>query len=60
MMDNQSPYLLLSSSFWKVLETFRAHGVSSFPDGSEGKESACQCKRLGFSPWFEKIPLRRE
>ena len=25
-----------------------------------GKESACQCKRLWFNPWFRKIPWRRE
>ena len=25
-----------------------------------GKESTCQCKRLGFYPWVEKIPWRRK
>ena len=25
-----------------------------------GKESACQCKRLWFNPWFRKIPWRRK
>ena len=33
-----------------------------FPDGSVGKESACQCRRLrrlGFDPWVKKIPWRR-
>ena len=25
-----------------------------------GKESACQCSRHGFNPWFEKIPWRRK
>ena len=25
-----------------------------------GKESACQCKRLGFDPWVGKIPRRRK
>ena len=24
-----------------------------------GKESACQCRRLGFNPWVRKIPGRR-
>ena len=24
-----------------------------------GKESACQCRRLGFDPWVRKIPWRR-
>ena len=25
-----------------------------------GKESACQCRRFGFSPWVGKIPWRKE
>ena len=24
-----------------------------------GKEPACQCRRHGFDPWFQKIPCRR-
>ena len=31
-----------------------------FPDGTSGKEPACQCrrhKRLRFDPWVRKIPL---
>ena len=24
--------------------------------GSDGKESTCQCRRLGFDPWVGKIP----
>ena len=31
-----------------------------FPGGSDGKESTCQCRRPGFSPWVGKIPWRRE
>jgi len=31
-----------------------------FPAGSEGKDSACQCMRPGFSPWIGKIPWRRK
>ena len=34
-----------------------------FPDGSAGKESACQCKRhkrCGFDPWVVKVPWRRK
>ena len=31
-----------------------------FPSGSDGKESACNAMRPGFSPWVEKIPWRRE
>ena len=29
------------------------------PGGTSGKEPACQCRRLGFSPWVRKIPWRR-
>ena len=31
-----------------------------FPGGSDGKESACNCKRPGFDPWDRKIPWRTE
>ena len=34
-----------------------------FPGGASGKEPACKYKRhkrLGFDPWFGKIPWRRE
>ena len=30
------------------------------PRWLSGKESACQCKRLGFDPWIGKIPWRRK
>ena len=30
-----------------------------FPGGSDDKESACQCRRLGFNSWVGKIPWRR-
>ena len=30
------------------------------PRGLSGKESACQCKRHRFDPWFGKIPSRRK
>ena len=33
---------------------------SGFPGGSVGKESTCQCKRLGFDSWVRKIPWRRK
>ena len=29
-----------------------------FPGGSDGKESACKCRRPGFDPWVGKIPCR--
>ena len=31
----------------------------SFWDGASGKESACQCRRLGSNPWVGKMPWRR-
>ena len=34
-----------------------------FPDGSDGKESACNAgdaTRDSFNPWVKKIPWRRE
>ena len=34
--------------------------VGSFPGGSDGKESICQCRRHGFDPWVRKIPWRRK
>jgi len=37
--------------------------TQGFPDGTVGKESACQCrrcKRHRFDPWVGKIPLEKE
>ena len=34
--------------------------AKSFPDGSDGKESACNVEDCGFDPWVMKIPWRRE
>ena len=34
--------------------------VSLLPRGSDGKESACQCRRPQFDSWVGKIPGRRE
>ena len=34
--------------------------VHHFPDGSDGKESACNSGDLGFSPWVGKIHCGRE
>ena len=34
-----------------------------FPEGTSGKDLACQCTKLktfGFDPWIQKIPLRRK
>ena len=32
----------------------------SFPGGSDGKKSACQCRRHEFDPWVRKMPWRRK
>ena len=34
--------------------------VTGFRDGSVVEESAGQCRRWGFEPWFGKIPWRRK
>ena len=33
---------------------------STCHSGSDGKESACKCRRPGFDPWAGKIPLEKE
>ena len=45
---------------WRDLAAAAAGFTGGFPPGSDGKESACQCRRLGFDPWVRKIPWRRE
>ena len=35
-------------------------GILDFPRGSDGKESAYQCRTPGFDPWVRKIPWRKE
>ena len=40
--------------------TERLHFTSlHFSGGSDGKEFACQCRRLRFDSWVKKIPWRR-
>ena len=34
--------------------------MQGFPDGSAGKESACNARDPGFDLWVKKIPWRRE
>ena len=34
--------------------------IWSFPGGTSGKESTCQCKRQGFDSWVEEIPWKRK
>ena len=42
---------------------FLSHQIQRTPDGSSGKEPACQCKRYRrcrFDPWVRKMPWRRK
>ena len=34
--------------------------ILGLPRWLSGKESACQCRRLGFDPWVKKTPLEEE
>ena len=40
--------------------SFHSSSSGVFPNGSAGKEPACQCRRPRFNPWVGKIPWRRE
>ena len=35
-------------------------GVHGLPRWLGGKESVCQCRRHGLSPWVRKTPLEKE
>ena len=48
--------LSLESIAFEVHEAY----LKSGPGGAIGKESACQCRWCGFSPWVGKIPWRRK
>ena len=55
----RSYYQVFSQTFFFLAVT---PVVESFPDGTSGKEPACQCrryKRCKFDPWGGKIPQRR-
>ena len=43
----------------KRLSSRAAAYFLGFPAGSTGKETTCQCRRLGFNPWVRKIPWRK-
>ena len=49
---------LLSCTFFFFLLFFKFLG--GLPDGSNGKASACSCRRPGIHPWVGKIPWRRQ
>ena len=56
---------VLALTAWNSIRfhRFKAQSLKMrFPGGSDGKESACQCRRCrrcGFDPWVGKIPWRR-
>ena len=54
-------YFLYLTTFdctsWLLLNDTVLYG---FPNGSSGKESACQCRRCRFDPWVGKIPWSRK
>ena len=37
-----------------------SHAVGGFPDGANGKESTCRCRRFGFDPCVGTMPWRRK
>ena len=52
-----------------VQEAFKGHqcesssggiGFLGIPWGLSGKEPTCQCRRHGFNPWVEMMPLRKK
>ena len=43
----------------RINETGLLWSPTSFPGGSDGKESTCQCRRPRFDPWVGKVPWRR-
>ena len=54
-------YLNLESPDIPFCPSLRSY--CGFSGGASGKEPTCQCRRhksLGFDPWIEKIPWRRE
>ena len=62
--NNYYPFTLTSkwdnACFTKYMNVCNAeYAIWGFLEGSDGKKSACQCRRLGFDPWARKIPWRR-
>ena len=52
-----SQWCYLSISFTAVPFYFCFQSFEAFSDGSDGKESACQCRKPGFDPWRRKWQL---
>ena len=52
----------LSVVFYFIFDVLMSDVWWGFPGGTNGKEPACQCRRLKrcrFHPWIRKIPWRR-
>jgi len=56
-MDSHCGFLKISSS---ILLNNKIVIIKGFSGGSVDNESACQCRSLGFDPWFRMILWRRE
>ena len=56
------PLLVFIEFCYNIASMFSVwpRGIWGFSDGTSGKESTCQCRRLGFDPWVGKIPRRRK
>ena len=40
----------------RELNSNNIEGTVGFPEGSDSKESSCQCRRPGFDPWVRRSP----
>ena len=47
-------FVTIFSVFHVFFLASRYVGSWGFPGGSDGKKSACQCRRRGFDPWVQK------
>ena len=43
-----------------IVKLYKADYKGAFPGGSNSKQSACRCRRPGFSPWAGKLLWRRK
>ena len=55
-----SAITVVSSAYVKLLITVVCTHRLGLSRWLSGKESGCQCRRLGFDPWVRKIPWRRK
>ena len=55
--DSLSQWCYLTISFTAAPFSFWFQSFEAFSDGSDGKASACQCRKPGFDPWRRKWQL---